>query len=101
MANLHVNLIEDERGNLVDILYYCSQICADAAGAPYPSAWPGGMDSDYCQYCEVCASLIEHGLQCEHEDWTIDPEVARGYSATTSRHVLALRHVLPFDNNAP
>ena len=51
-------------------------------------------------------TIYSYGLRlAEWQDgiplWTIDPEVARGYSATTSRHVLALRHVLPFDNNAP
>jgi hypothetical protein len=62
---LHVNMIEDKRGDLVDIAYYCSQRCADAAGIPQPSAWPGGMETDYDQYCAQCGDHIAHGLQCE------------------------------------
>lgn len=59
---LHVRLKEDGRGDLVDVDYYCSQICADRAGIPQPSAWPGGMETDYDKYCANCGDFIEHGI---------------------------------------
>ncbi len=66
---LHVEMIEDKSGDLVDIGYYCSQGCAIEAGIPQPSAWPGGMGTDYCQICTVCECVITHGIEeCSCED---------------------------------
>ncbi len=59
---LHVRMIEDSIGDLVDIDYYCSQYCALKADVPQPSAWPGGMETDYDQYCGNCETLIARGL---------------------------------------
>ena len=65
---MHANMIEDERGDLVDILYYCSQACASEDDAPQPSYWPGGMELEYCVDCHVCGTAVEHGIvECSHE----------------------------------
>ncbi len=65
---LHVNLVEDSKGDLVDIEYYCGALCARDANVPEPSAWPGGMETDYDQYCASCGDHITCGLQCEDHD---------------------------------
>jgi hypothetical protein len=62
----YVNFIEDEKGDLVDIQYACSQLCADDLGFPHPSAWPGGMETDYDVHCENCNDLMWHGLEANH-----------------------------------
>lgn len=62
---LHVRFIEDSIGNLVDIEYYCGQLCATEANVPQPSAWPGGMETDSDQHCTNCETHIAHGLECE------------------------------------
>ena len=61
----HVNMIEDASGDLVDIEYACSQLCADDQGFPQPSAWPGGIETDYDVFCVECSRHMWHGLQCE------------------------------------
>ena len=73
---LHVNEIDDDRGDLVDVLYACSQQCALAQGFPQPSAWPGGMETDSDQYCVNCGDHIAHGLQCP-DDCAGDPLTER------------------------
>lgn len=67
---MHVTLIEDARGDLVDVLYYCDQSCATDAGDSDAQWWPGGMDTDYDLYCSnpECELLIQHGLHCDCED---------------------------------
>jgi len=59
----HVQLIEDERGDLVDIRYACSALCAGDLEFPEPSAWPGGMETDYDVLCESCGDLMWKGLE--------------------------------------
>jgi len=63
MANLHVHMIEDTQGDLVDIEYYCGPLCANEAGIPEPSAWPGGMETGHDQSCNQCGRLIAHGME--------------------------------------
>ena len=59
---LHVRMIEDTQGDLVNMEYYCSALCAREANVPEPSAWPGGMETDYDQHCAQCGDLIAAGL---------------------------------------
>jgi len=63
----HVQMIEDERGDLVDVRYYDTQWCADMAAAPQPSAYPGGSETDYCVYCYTCGVHMWHGLSIEDD----------------------------------
>ena len=63
----HVHMIEDTRGDLVDIRYACSALCAADLGFPNPSAWPGGMETDYAVHCENCGDLMWLGIN-ERED---------------------------------
>ena len=58
----HVQMIEDDRGDLVDIRWYCSQWCATEDDAPQPSAWPGGDETQSAVYCHVCGTLMWEGI---------------------------------------
>ena len=58
-----VRMIEDERGDMVDIEYACSEICARELGFPQPSAWPGGMETDYDVHCDNCGNLMWEGIE--------------------------------------
>jgi hypothetical protein len=59
---MHIHMIEDERGDLVDIDYYCSQYCADAANIPQPSL-TFGEETDYCIICANCGDHIQRGIE--------------------------------------
>ncbi len=63
---LHVHMIEDSIGDLVEIDYYCSQYCATESKIPNPSAWPGGMETESDQYCARCGDFIAHGLNSDY-----------------------------------
>jgi hypothetical protein len=58
----HVEMIEDATGDLVDIRYACSALCASDLEFPEPSAWPGGMETDYDVHCENCGNQMWEGL---------------------------------------
>jgi hypothetical protein len=79
----HVEMVEDSRGDLVDIRYACSAYCARELGFPKPSAWPGGMETDSDVFCERCESHMWHGLDCDssvycvYEDALLDA-ISRG-----------------------
>ncbi len=55
----YVRLIEDSRGDLVDIEHYCSTICWRDAGLgdPHGHAWPCPEQADYAQHCPSCGSV--------------------------------------------
>jgi hypothetical protein len=72
---MHVQMVEDAGGDLVDILYACSAQCAEVGKFDHPSAWPGGTETDYDQHCDTCGDHIAHGLQCP-TDCTTPEEVA-------------------------
>jgi len=76
----HVQLIEDDSGDVVDVRYYCAQWCATTDDAPQPSAWPGGDETDYCVYCYTCGRHMWCGLeeQCNGSD---AKESARDFEA--------------------
>ena len=65
----YVNLIEDTRGDLVEIEHYCSTECfrqgtgKDAHGY----RWPCPEQADYNQYCPTCGVLAvpAHGDECD------------------------------------
>jgi len=64
---VHVNMIEDLQGDLVDIEYFCSAQCFETTTnrPAYGNAWPGGMETDYDVTCFCCGGHMWHGLQCE------------------------------------
>ena len=61
-AGRHVQMVEDAQGDLIDIRYACSELCANDLGFPQSSAWLGGMETDDDVYCENCGNLMWEGL---------------------------------------
>ena len=55
-------LIEDTKGELVDAIYYCSDLCAKSDSAY--AGWYGCVELDFGQTCsaEGCSEQI-HGLE--------------------------------------
>ena len=54
MSNVHIEMVEDARGDLVDLVYYhhgCAP--ADVPGWPSPEA------IDYPVYCAACGARVE------------------------------------------
>lgn len=84
-----VRLIEDARGDLVDVEHFCDQLCAadHARTFNHPddaAEWPGGMEEDADQYCASCGTFLRPGL--EHakepaEDDLVTADHIRVYSA--------------------
>lgn len=52
MTNVHLDLIEDEKGDLVDIDYYHHHCAGNLAD------WPSPQFPDYAVYCKGCDGLI-------------------------------------------
>lgn len=61
---IHVNMIEDTKGDLVDIEYFCDGACFTAhTGENYfGHGWPCGSETDYDVYCAHCETLLWKGL---------------------------------------
>lgn len=92
---MHVHEIEDEHGDLADVVPFCSdschrEWCAKSSAYPYTGwngAREGGDANEYCASCGVIASCgegaCEHqrgnvvvnrftsqlGVACEHGNW--------------------------------
>ena len=61
----HITLIEDERGELVDINYFCSDWCAQSD--PHYAGWYGCVevgDVDNDVWCVTCDTYILYPLHC-------------------------------------
>jgi hypothetical protein len=56
--------VNDARGDLVDLLYYCY---ADAPTTNSYLEWPAYEWPDYCVSCEECSTLLNRGQECECE----------------------------------
>lgn len=56
-------MIEDIRGDLVDISYYCSSFCFERdTGELATGNWYPGVETDYDIHCEGCGELIQKGI---------------------------------------
>jgi hypothetical protein len=56
----YVNMIEDDRGDLVEIDIYCSSTCWRDAGLgdPFGHYWPCPEATDYAQHCPQCSRVV-------------------------------------------
>jgi hypothetical protein len=62
MATAYVEMIEDDRGDLVDITYYC-EWCRPLTVLPWPAFdWP-----DYDVHCCKCNTLVHKGAETDNE----------------------------------
>lgn len=58
MAN--INIIEDTKGELIDLEYFCSDRCAK--GSPNYNGWYGCVEiytPEYCQNCETMLTYVK------------------------------------------
>lgn len=53
MSNVHLELVEDNKGDLIDILYYHHECSPEEL-----KDWPNPEALDYPVYCEVCNRRI-------------------------------------------
>lgn len=58
----YVEQIEDDKGDIVDILYYCSWHSGDIL------PWPGYPWPDYDCHCETCGDLVHKGDESDGTD---------------------------------
>ena len=57
----YINFIEDPRGDLVDLEYFCSTVCASDELVAL-GGWPTLDDTDSDIYCTECGDLIQRGI---------------------------------------
>ncbi len=63
----YVNMIEDSRGDLVDIEIYCSAYCwPDSLGPADGHGWPCPEATDYPQYCPTCGTCVVEAIERPH-----------------------------------
>jgi hypothetical protein len=64
---MHLHYIEDESGDLVDLVEFCSDACnRDWSGDAY-QGWSGCHESEHTTYCRHCGTVIPGEDACEHQ----------------------------------
>ena len=62
---MHLQLIEDLDGQLIDVIEFCSDFChRDASGVEY-QGWNGCNESEFNTVCQNCGAVIE-GVEGEY-----------------------------------
>jgi len=62
---MHHHRIEDERGDLVDLVTLCSDAChRDYAGDDY-QGWSGCHETEFNDWCQQCGVVIPGQDACE------------------------------------
>jgi hypothetical protein len=66
-AGMHLHYIEDESGDLVELVEFCSDACnRDHSGSAY-QGWSGCHESEVTTYCANCGVVIAGQDACEHQ----------------------------------
>jgi len=71
---MHTHAIENERGDLVDLLTFCSDSCHRAmTGAAY-SGWDGCHETEHTTYCAACGVVIpgEDACACQRSNVVVN-----------------------------
>ena len=98
---MHELLIEDERGDIVDALPFCSDSCHRAYAGERYAGWNGAHELEHTTFCVACGVVIaaddddtcdcqlrnvvvnrfrsDTGETCEHGNWI---QVPASYLAT-------------------
>jgi hypothetical protein len=66
----HLVFIENQRGDILDYGYYCSDGCAKID--PLYAGWNGCHEMHQAQWCANCGDAL--GYWCEERDEWISPE---------------------------
>lgn len=59
MTTVWMKRVDDENGDLIDLLLYheaCAPMEADS--------WPV-YESEYCEYCDECSEVVTVGMNCD------------------------------------
>ena len=64
----YVRMIEDARGDLVDIEHYCDAVCyrAGTGDDPFGHHWPCPESADYDQHCPYCSAVSVPGIDSDY-----------------------------------
>lgn len=66
----HVHHIEDDTGDIVDLVYFCSDTChndwCNIKGNPDYGGWNGCHEHDCTETCAHCGEILE-GIEQEQE----------------------------------
>lgn len=66
---MHVVIVEDDKGDTIDIREYCTDTCAK--NDPHYAGWNGAHEKpEYASICQYCASYISTGTGIERDDQT-------------------------------
>lgn len=69
---MHIHVITDQRGDMIDVIPFCSDSChrdwCELTDTPY-EGWDGAHESpDYNSYCAACGVIAGCGPEsCEHQ----------------------------------
>jgi hypothetical protein len=64
---MHEHYIEDESGELVDVVAFCSDACnRDWSGEAY-GGWSGCHETEFTVFCAQCGVAIPGQDACEHQ----------------------------------
>jgi hypothetical protein len=64
---MHLHYIEDERGELVDLVEYCSDACNRDHNRDAYQGWSGCHEAEHTTYCAACGVVIPGEDACEHQ----------------------------------
>lgn len=64
---MHMHMIEDENGDTVDALYFCSDSCHRAHVGDDYAGWAGCHESEYTTWCDHCGVVIPGRLFMDHK----------------------------------
>lgn len=78
--SIHLRSVNDEIGDVVDLLWYCDRGCYSASFADLPAsesveeggAYPCGSESDSPDFCARCERPVGNALTSEGEQWVTE-----------------------------
>ena len=74
----HIHMIEDEIGDVTDLIYFCSDFCnqdyCDNSETYEYQGWYGGVEQSFNELCANCEEPLrgligEHGTDQTDEEW--------------------------------
>ena len=72
---MHAQTIENGSGNIVDVIYFCSDAChrdycAEHDDIPY-SGWNGCHEGSNVEFCAQCGVVAGGVFECHHQNSNI------------------------------
>mgnify|MGYP001591948376 CR=1 FL=1 len=91
---MHYHEIEDLNGDLIDLEYYCSDLChQDSQGVAY-AGWNGAHEGpDYVVYCANCGVRLNVGDNDQCDATCVPLVVQHDYGTETCEHGIRLSYV--------